>query len=482
MLLSRRLFIHNVSALSGGMLMAPFNLFSNNVCEFQQSFPAREKFGKNFVWGAASAAFQTEGAAYSDGRSASVWDTFASKKGKIKNGDNALVACDFYNRYTTDIALLGQMNFNAFRFSLSWPRIIPNGIGNVNLKGTDFYNRLIDTCLEKNIEPWLTLYHWDLPQVLEDKGGWTNRDILDWFGEYCTTAAKKFGDRVKNWIVLNEPMAFTSFGYLLGLHAPGKRGLHNFMPALHHAALCQAIGSRIVKDILPGANVGSTFSCSLVEAADDKQKNTDAANRLDAALNRLFIEPALGMGYPEDTLPFLKRLDKYMKPGDGQLLKANFDFVGIQYYFRVVAKHSGLPPLYAGQVKPNKRGAITNTMGLEVFPEGIGQMLQKFSGYKNIPKIYITESGACFDDILNNNGTISDNKRTGYHKETLFHLLKTKNKGIAVDGFFVWSLTDNFEWNYGYKPRFGLVYIDYATQNRFMKDSGKWFSEFLSEK
>jgi beta-glucosidase len=373
------------------------------------------------------------------------------------------------------------MNFGDFRFSLSWSRILPDGTGRINPKGIDFYDRLIDTCLEKNITPWATLYHWDLPQVLENKGGWTNRDIVSWFEEYCTIAAQKFGDRVKNWMVLNEPLAFTSLGYMFGMHAPGKRGLHNFLPAVHHAALCQSIGAKTVKSIINKAQVGSTFSCSQVDPVDNRQKNIDAANKLDAALNRLFIEPALGLGYPVETIPFLSKLEKYFNPGDDKLLIADFDFIGIQYYYRIVAKSSSIPVLHANQVKPEKRNVATNSMGMEVFPEGIYTMLEKFSTYKNVKKIYVTESGVCFNDIVKTDGSIADTQRINYFKSTLENVLKAKKSNIPVDGFFVWSLTDNFEWNYGYDPRFGLIYIDYATQNRIMKDSGKWYRDFLQD-
>lgn len=476
---SRRRFIQNFSALSGALILSPELIFPKNYQNYQQPVLRATDFGKNFTWGTASAAFQTEGAWNKDGKSPSIWDTFSEQNGKIKNGENARTACDFYNRYPEDISLLKNMNFGAFRFSLSWPRILPGGTGAVNQKGIDYYNRLIDTCLEQNITPWITLYHWDLPQILEDKGGWTNRDIVSWFEEYCFVAASAFGDRVKNWIVLNEPMAFTSFGYLLGTHAPGKKGLKNFYPAVHHAALCQSLGAGTIKRIIPDAQVGSTFSCSQIDAVDDKPKNIEAAKRIDAALNRLFIEPAMGLGYPVNTLPFLDKMEKYFKPGDEELLKADFDFIGIQYYFRIVVKSSLIPPIFAREVKPEKRNVAVNTMGMEVYPEGIYAMIEKFSKYSNIKKIYITESGVCFDDTISPDGSIADYQRTQYFKATLEQVLKAKNAGFPVEGFFVWSLTDNFEWNFGYSPRFGLVYIDYPTQKRILKDSGKWFKDFM---
>jgi beta-glucosidase len=478
---SRRQFLQNLSLLAGGLMIAPSGFAYSKKNSLENPEFSAELFGNNFVWGAACAALQVEGAWNTDGRSPSVWDTFSEKRGKIKNNDNAHIACDFYNRFPQDIDLLKLMDFGAFRFSLSWSRILPEGTGKINSKGVDFYNRLIDSCLENGITPWVTLYHWDLPQILEDKGGWTNRDIIGWFEDYSSVAAQKFGDRVKNWMVLNEPLAFTSLGYMFGIHAPGKRGPHNFLPAIHHAALCQSIGAKAVKGILNDAQVGSTFSCSQVDPVDNRQKNIDAANRLDAALNRLFIEPALGMGYPVETIPYLNRLEKYFKPGDDKLIIADFDFIGIQYYYRVVAKSSSIPVLHAYQVKPGKRNAPTNSMGMEVYPEGIYTMLEKFAAYKNVKKIYITESGVCFADIVLPDGSIADIQRTNYFKSTLENVLRAKKNDLPVDGFFVWSLTDNFEWNYGYAPRFGLIYVDYPTQKRIMKDSGKWFREFLQK-
>jgi beta-glucosidase len=458
---------------------SPSQQTNQNTDLLKEDFSSSE-FGKDFAWGAATSAFQTEGAWNIDGKGPSIWDTFTHIKNKVKNNEHAETATDFYQNYLDDIELLKEMNFNSFRFSLSWSRILPEGKGQINQKGIDFYNRIIDTCLEKNVQPWVTLYHWDLPQALEDKGGWTNRDILGWFEEYSYNASKYFGDRVKNWMVLNEPMAFTSLGYLFGVHAPGRKGFKNFLPAVHHATLCQSIGGQVIRENVSNSRVGTTFSCSLVEPLNDEPKNLLAANKIDAVLNRFFIEPALGLGYPLEDLPFLSKISKHIMSGDTEKLPFNFDFVGIQYYYRVVVKHSRIPPFHAREVQPEFRGVQVNDMNFEVYPIGMYQMLKKFSALPNIPKIIISESGVCFRDFCKEEIIIKDLERTDYHSQILKYALQAKIEGVPLDGYFVWSLTDNFEWKEGYHPRFGLVYIDYKTQKRVMKDSGKWFRDFLS--
>lgn len=432
-----------------------------------------------FAWGVATSAYQTEGAITADGKSLSIWDNFSHKKNKIKNNENGDVAVDYYNRYSEDIELIRNMNMNAFRFSLSWPRILPEGTGKVNTKGVDFYKRVIDTCLQKGIEPWITLYHWDLPQVLEDKGGWTNRDVVNWFSDFVDINTRIFGDTVKNWVVLNEPMTFTGLGYFTGDHAPGKRGMQNFLSSAHHAALCQAEGGRRVRDNVQNAEIGSAFSFSHIIPKNDSEIQVKALNRLDALLNRLYIEPALGLGYPVDTLPFLRRIEKYMQPGDEEKLKFDFDFHGVQYYFRLVSKFSLIPPaLFAKNEVPDRKNTLVNSMGFEIFPEGLYEVIKRVWQYKGIKKIVVTECGECFEDRFEN-GKIHDNTRITYLKDTITYVHKAINDGINIGGYFIWSLTDSFEWSEGYSPRFGLVYIDYPTLNRYIKDSGLWLQEFL---
>ena len=437
------------------------------------------EFGPNFSWGVSASAYQTEGSYTADGKGLSVWDVFSNKKGKIYQGQNGNDACDFYRRFEEDLLLMKSLNIPNFRFSLSWPRILPSGTGEVNQKGIDFYNRLINSCLELGIEPWVTLYHWDLPNELEKKGGWTNRNIIHWFREYAGLCAREFGDRVKHWMVLNEPLVFLGAGYFLGTHAPGRTGMKNFLPAMHHAVLCQAEGARAIKAHYPKVETGTTFSCSHCEPFRDKEKDLLAARRVDTLLNRLFIEPALGLGYPVQDLKFLKRLEKYTLSGDEELVKFDFDFIGVQNYTREMVKHSYfIPYLQATNVKAEKRKVPLTSMKWEVYPEAIYHMIKKFDAYPGVKKIVVTENGAAFPDTFKN-GEVEDCRRVQYLQEYLKAVLKAKKEGANVEGYFIWTFTDNFEWAEGFSPRFGLVYVDFKTQERTVKASGDWYKEFL---
>jgi len=437
----------------------------------------RSDFGEDFVWGVAQASYQTEGGFDTEGKILSVWDVFSHKKGKIERNENADIATDFYHKFPEDLELAKQMNFDAFRFSLSWPRILDNN-GKPNQKGIDFYNRVIDKSLELGIEPWITLYHWDHPQYIEDKGGWTNRDMVKWFSDFADIASKKFGDRVKNWMVLNEPFSFTFNGYFTGEMAPGKKGLKNFLKAIHHSNLCQAEGGRIIRSNVENSNIGTTQFMAHVEPFSEKDKVASA--KIDALINRIFLEPSLGMGYPTDILPVIKKIEKYMQQDDIQKMKFDFDFIGLQYYFRLIVKRNFLMP-YVGakEVKPEQRKVQDiNEMGAEVYPIGLYKLLKRLDNYQ-IKKIHITENGVCYKDVLNN-GRVDDQRRIEFFKSHLEQILKAKKEGVNVDGYFVWSLTDNFEWDKGFRPRFGLVYVDYPTLKRYIKNSGLWFKEFLA--
>ena len=435
--------------------------------------------GKDFIWGVSTAAYQIEGGWDADGKGKSVWDVFSNIKGKIAAGQNGNIACDFYHRYTQDIAMMRQLNIPNYRFSISWSRIIPNGTGIVNPKGIDFYNRVINFCLELGIEPWITLYHWDLPYELEKRGGWTNREIIAWFADYVELCVKCFGDRVKRWIVMNEPMVFTGAGYFLGAHAPGRKGLNNFLAAAHHATICQAEGGRIVRSMLTDAQVGTTFSCSLIQPFSPSTQDTLAARRVDTLLNRMFVEPLAGLGYPVKDLKLLQRLEPFVKDGDESKLAFGMDFIGVQNYTRELVTSSKFTPLIWAQIiKADKRNVETTVMNWEVYPESIYEMLLKFSKYENFTEIFVTENGAAFPDVVVN-GKINDEKRKHYLEKHIEQVIRAKNDGVNVNGYFVWSLTDNFEWAEGYKPRFGLVYIDFNTQKRIIKDSGYWYSKLI---
>jgi beta-glucosidase len=438
----------------------------------------KKLFGDDFAWGVSTAALQIEGSCGADGKGASIWDTFTAKKGKILNGDTPTTACNFYENYREDIDLVKKLNIPNFRFSIAWPRILPKGEGEVNQAGIDHYNRVINYCLSQGVEPWLTIYHWDLPQALENKGGWTNRDIIGWFTNYVQICADAFGDRVKNWMVMNEPAVFTGAGYFLGIHAPGRMGLRNFLPAVHHVVLSLVAGAKVMRKMLPDVHLGTTFSCSHIEPHSNRPKDVAAAGRAEALINRLFLEPILGLGYPTEVAA-LKGIQKYFKPGDEDNMSFDFDFIGLQNYTREIVKYSFFTPyIGATLVKAEKRAVELTAMKWEVHPPAIYHMLKKYDSYPQIKKIIITENGAAFPDVVAGD-TVDDPKRVTYLKDHLQQVLKAKQEGCKVFGYFVWTLTDNFEWAEGYHPRFGLIHVDFDTQKRIVKSSGQWYANLL---
>ncbi|WP_324678693.1 GH1 family beta-glucosidase [Hymenobacter sp. GOD-10R] len=443
---------------------------------------SRTDFGPDFRWGAATAAYQIEGAWNLDGKGPSIWDAFVRGRRTIKRRETADIASDFYHLYKDDLDLMQQMGINDFRFSTAWSRILPEGIGAINEKGLDFYDRLVDGCLERGITPWLTLYHWDLPLALQRRGGWTNRAIVGWFTDFAQLVAGRLGDRVQHWMVLNEPMVFVGAGHMLGIHAPGRRGLGSFLSATHHAALAQAEGGRALRATLPAtARIGTTYSCSYVTPwRPGLPRDERATRRANALLNRLFVEPALGLGYPVADLPILNWLDYYVRPGDEALLPFKFDFLGVQNYTREVVRHSPyVPLLWATLVGAKPRGVSFTQMGWEVYPESIYHMLKQFSAYSAAPPLLVTENGAAFPDELVA-GRVPDLARQAYLRACIGQVLRARREGVPVEGYFVWSFTDNFEWAEGYEPRFGLVRVDYDTQQRTVKDSGWWYRDLLA--
>lgn len=436
-------------------------------------------FGENFFWGISSSAPQTEGATNVGGRGNSIWDDFSRKRSKIRNGDTPDIATEFYLRYKEDIQLVKKLGLKNFRISISWSRILPNGEGEVNLEGIQFYHRVFDECLNNGIQPWVTLYHWDLPAALERQGGWTNRKILEWFEQYVSICGREFGNKVRYWMILNEPMVFTGAGYFLGVHAPGKKGIANFLKSMHHAVLCQSIGFRTLKTLVPDSVIGTTFSCSYITPYSNSKRDQQAALRIDALLNRTFIEPSLGLGYPIEVLPFLKKVRRYMMSGDDQLMKAEFDFIGIQNYTReVVANSYYIPYLQAKLVPADKRKVFYTQMDWEVYPEAIYEMIKKFDSYSGVKKIIVTENGAAFEDELLH-GKINDLHREQFIRSYLEQVLKSQKECTKIGGYFIWSLTDNFEWAEGYQQRFGLIYVDFKSQQRYLKNSAYWYQKFL---
>lgn len=440
-------------------------------------------FGNDFLWGIAMSAAQNEGAYNVDGRGPSIWDAFSKRQGKIKGNAKPFEACDFYYRYKDDLLLVKALGFKVFRFSFSWSRIFPDGMGKPNKDGVAFYHKVIDECLLLGLVPYITLYHWDLPQALEKEGGWTSRLFQKWFARYASFCAEEFGDKIKNWIILNEPMGFTSLGYMLGKHAPGKIGLNNFLPAVHNAALAQAEGGRIVRSLVSNAHIGTSFSCSEVMPYTQRKEDVEAAKRMDILLNRLFIEPTLGRGYPQDNFVLMDKLHLHSKAWKyTEKMQFNFDFIGIQNYFAVTVKYNPLIPiLQASEVKAATRKVPHTAMGWEINADSFYRMLKRFWHYGSVKEIMVTESGAFFKDVLHN-GTIHDEQRIQYFQQYIAAMHKAKSEGVNVKGYFAWTLMDNFEWSEGFNARFGLIHVDFKTQLRTIKDSGYWWRDFLMTK
>jgi beta-glucosidase len=441
----------------------------------------RSDFGPDFTWGVAHASYQVEGAKDADGKSPSIWDTFTHKRGKIRDGSNGDVACDYYHRFESDTALVGELGFGAQRFSVGWPRILPDGTGRVNQAGLDFYSRLVDANLERGIEPWATLYHWDLPQVLEDRGGWVNRDIVGWFGEYVSTVVDKLGDRVTNWMLFNEPCSFIHGGYLSGYHAPGRRGLLKALAATHHVNLCQSVGAEAIRAGVTNSNVGTTHVVSPMRTASQSDRHRRGAEVINAFTNRIFMEPNAGLGYPVDVSPFIRPVERYIKNGDESAIKVDWDFIGVQYYCRLLVKPVPVPGLW-GVPWPSKdhRSFDVSGMGQEIQADGLYEALQMVNDLPGDHRMVITENGVTVPDRLVD-GRVRDVRRVAFYQDHLAEVARARRDGLPVDGYFCWSLMDNFEWAEGYTARFGLVHTDFDTLERTVKDSGRWFQSFLTD-
>ncbi|MGI8756364.1 MAG: GH1 family beta-glucosidase [Acidimicrobiales bacterium] len=439
----------------------------------------RRAFGEDFTWGVAHAAYQVEGAWDADGKGPSIWDTFSHRPDKVRDGSTGDEACDFYHRYRDDTRLVAELGFDAQRFSINWPRVLPEGTGRVNQTGLDFYSRVVDECLEAGVEPWITLYHWDLPQVLQDRGGWANRDSVGWFEEFAGVMGAALGDRVKNWMVFNEPCSFVLGGYLAGVHAPGIRSLRKALAAAHHVNLSQAAAARALRATVDDASVGTTHIITPTRTEGDTDRHRRGAASMDAFANRLFLEPNFGLGYPVDASPLLRGVERYVKPGDDEAIKVDWDFLGVQYYTRLLVKPWPIPLLRGmpWMSKDHRRYDIT-AMGWEVQPDGLYEALEKVHAYGKVPRLLVTENGAAFADRLEGDA-VHDLRRTAFYQDHLAEVARARANGIPVEGYFCWSLMDNFEWAEGFVPRFGLTYVDYATQRRVVKDSGRWFQRFL---
>lgn len=442
-----------------------------------------KNFDKDFLWGIATSAPQIEGAYNADGRGLSIWDVFAKRQGKIKDNSKPSHACNFYYRYKDDLLIAKALGFKIFRFSISWTRILPDGTGKVNPAGIKFYHNLIDECLQLGLVPYITLFHWDLPYDLQKEGGWTSHFVVKWFARFAKICCHEFGDKVKNWMVINEPMSFTALGYMLGIHAPGKKGLKNFLPAVFNATLAQAEGGRIIRAEVGNANIGTTFSCSeILPNNPNNHLDVAAANRIDILVNRLFVEPTLGLGFPNDGFALMDKLNFNNKAWRYyDKMQFDFDFIGLQNYFPLTIKHNSLIPIVnAMEVKPSKRKVPLNALGWEINPTSFYNIIKRFATYDGIKKIIITENGACFKDKMVN-GVVNDIERIEYFKTHLTSLKKLHQEEKKLEGYFAWTLLDNFEWSEGYTARFGIVYVDFESQLRTIKQSGYWWRDFLTK-
>jgi beta-glucosidase len=434
-------------------------------------------FPAEFVWGAATAAYQIEGATQEDGRGESIWDRFSATPGKVRTGDTGLVACDFYHRYPQDIALMSELGLDAFRFSIAWPRILPEGRGRVNQAGLDFYDRLVDELLANGIRPFATLFHWDTPQALEEEGGWTNRATAELFVDYVDAVAARLGDRVVRWITHNEPWVVSWIGHAWGMHAPGRTSEADAIAASHHLLLSHGWAVDSLRSASPGAQVGISLNLAHVDPLADTPEDIAAAREVDGRENRWFLDPIFRGDYPADVLERFAATPPPVRDGDLKTISAPIDFLGVNSYFRrlVSADADGLTAVHGP-------GAQYTDTGWEVHPEGLHKLLVRIANDYEPAVIYITESGAAFGDVRGHDGLVHDPERLEYLASHIDAVGRAVEDGVPVQGYFVWSLLDNFEWAHGYSKRFGIVYVDYPTLERVPKDSFDWYRDFIASR
>jgi beta-glucosidase len=437
-------------------------------------------FPKGFIWGTATASYQIEGAWAVDGKGESIWDRFSHTPGKVDNGDTGDVACDHYHRWREDVALMKELDLKAYRFSVAWPRVLPEGRGRINQAGIDFYSQLVDRLLEVGIEPAVTLYHWDLPQALQDEGGWPARTSVDAFVEYALAVSRALGDRVKYWITLNEPWVSAFIGYQMGIHAPGHTDLGEAIAASHHLLLAHGKAVPVIRANCPDAKVGITLNFTLQEPASPSVSDREAAAWMDGYIHRWFLDPLVGRGYPQDMVSHYGRAMDFVQPGDLEFISTPVDFLGVNYYSRNIARAGNLNET-ENTPRTVFQGDEITEMNWEVYPEGIYTLLKRLHLDYAFPAILITENGAAFQDEVSPDGQVDDPARLSYIRRHLEMIYRAIQDGIPVKGYFVWSFLDNFEWNFGYSKRFGIVYVDFQTQQRIPKSSAKWYREVIRE-
>jgi beta-glucosidase len=437
-------------------------------------------FPERWVWGAATSAYQIEGAVREGGRGRSIWDVFSHSPGKVANGDNGDNADDHFHLFAEDIALMRELGLGGYRFSISWPRIFPNGSGRPNEAGLDFYRRLIDALNTAGIAPYVTLYHWDLPQALQDRGGWTNRDTAMRFGEYAHTVAAALGSGIHHWFTVNEPWVAAFLGHWFGIHAPGARNLRQALLAAHHLLLAHGEGlSALRAEMQPGDQAGIALNLSPCDSEGDSNADLEAAHRYDGFVNRWFLDALYRGAYPDDMVRLYGDAMPEVSAADMTLISQPTDLLGVNYYTRSVLRYDPtLSPLQARQVVPP--GVPVTATGWEVYPRGLRDILVRLQQDYAPARLLISENGAAYNDVLEE-GQVDDPQREDYLHDHLLEAYRAIEEGAPVEGYFVWSLLDNFEWSSGYSKRFGLIYVDFATQERIVKRSGRWYAEVTRE-
>jgi len=432
----------------------------------------KARFPKDFVWGVATSAFQIEGATNSDGRGSSIWDTFCARPGAIADGTDGSRACEHYQRWQADLDLIANLGVNTYRFSVAWPRVQPLGSGAWNSKGLDFYERLVDGMLKRGLAPYLTLNHWDLPQALQDQGGWANRDIIYRFVEYALGMHQRLGDRVASIATHNEPWVMAVLGYETGIFAPGIKERGIAMQAAHHLLLSHGMAVRALREVGCKAELGIVLNLSPIQAATESPQDLAKAKLDDGLLVRWFMDPLYKGRYPQDILDHLQADIPLVQDGDLEIIATPIDFMGINYYSRTVVRAEG-------SYDVRSSGLEVTEMNWEVYPQGLTELLVRVHQDYTIPSLLITENGGAFKDPMVN-GQVHDTDRERYLKTHIAAVQRAMQQGVPMKGYMVWSLMDNFEWASGYAKRFGIVYVDYATQQRTLKDSAKWYRNFLA--
>lgn len=438
----------------------------------------RVQFPRDFVWGAATSSYQIEGAVHEGGRGESIWDRFSHTPGKTANGDTGDVATDHYHRWRDDIGIMQELGLPAYRLSTAWPRILPDGRGQVNRAGLDFYDRLVEGLLESGVEPWITLFHWDLPQVLDDRGGWTNRDTIDAFAGYADAITRCVGDRVKNWITINEPWVVAFLGHYFGVMAPGRKSLKEALQVAHALLVAHGRATDVIRANVRDSNLGITLNLSHVYPVTDSQADLEAAYKVDGFANRWFLDPVMKGAYPQDMLDVFGDSAPEVAPGDLDLITRPTDFLGINSYNPQYARADPDSPFGANVVD---RDGERTAMGWIVEPQGFEDLLVRVQQEYDPPAIYVTENGAAYIDPPPLNGEVADPQRISYLQRHLLAAHRAMEQGVRLQGYFAWSLLDNFEWSYGYDKRFGITHVDFETGERTIKDSGRFFSHVIQQ-